>query len=148
MIRDAIDRFRYRFHLWWKEQREDLSWRRGPEIADLGEPAVWENPKYDILWTESTPSFIVREVSLYVGIILILSNIGFWIDRFFPSARHVVGIVFLWLVGTWTVLSVLMVMDMVKKRKAYGAKNTKSSNQSLQLTAARRDNQVSIHEPP
>jgi hypothetical protein len=148
MIRDVIDRFRYRFHLWWKEQREDLSWRRGPEISDLRDPAVWENPKYEILWTESTPSFIIREASLYVAIILLLSNIGFLIDRFFPSARHAVGVAFLSLVSLWTVLSVLMVIDMVKKRKAYRVKNAKSSNQSLQLTAARRDNQVSIHEPP
>jgi hypothetical protein len=118
MIRDVIDRFRYRFHLWWKEQREDLSWRRGPEIADLREPAAWENPKYEILWTESTPSFIIREASLYVAIILLLSNIGFLIDRFFPSARHAVGVAFLSLVGLWTLLSVLMVIDMVKKKES------------------------------
>jgi hypothetical protein len=93
-MRDVIERFRYRFELWRRERREDSFWRLGPRVANLGEPAVWENPKYEILWTESTSSFIVREVSLYIAIILIISNIGFFIDRSFPSARLAVGIVF------------------------------------------------------
>ena len=138
-MRDVIERFHYRFELWLRERSEDSFWRPGPRAADLGEPAVWENPKYEILWTESTPGFIVREVSLYVAIILIISNIGFLIDRFFPSTRHAVGVAFLWLVGLWTLLSVLMAIDMVKKRKAYRLKSPKSSNQSLQPTTGRSD---------
>ena len=65
-----MERFRYRFELWRREQREGSFWRPSPRSVDLGEPAIWENPKYEILWTESTPSFIMREVSLYVGILL------------------------------------------------------------------------------
>jgi hypothetical protein len=139
MIRSVVERFRYRFELWRREQREASFWRPGPRPVDLGEPKVWQDPKYEILWTESTPSFIVREVGLYVGIILILANIGFLIDRIFPSARHAVSIAFLWLLGVWTFLSLLMAIDMVKKRKAYRLKPWKSSNQPLQPTAGRSD---------
>src|SRR6266566_5243448 len=99
MMRDLIDRFRYRFQLWWKEQREDLSWPPSSRLADLGEPSIWDDPKYQVLLTEPTHSFIIREVSLYVAIILIISNIGFLLDRFFPRARHAVGLTFIVLIA-------------------------------------------------
>ena len=83
MIHDTIERFRYRFELWRRESREGSFWRPGPHPVDLGEPAVWEDPQYEILWTESTPRFIIREATLYVGILLLVSNVGFLIDRFF-----------------------------------------------------------------
>ena|SRR6476646_4066248 len=133
MIHDVMERFRYRFELWRREQREGSFWRPSPRSVDLGEPAIWENPKYEILWTESTPSFIMREVSLYVGILLLFSTVGVLIDRFFPSARYAVRVAFLWLVGLWTFLSVRMAVDVAKKRKAFRARNAKSSNQSLEL---------------
>ena len=133
MIHDVIERFRHRFELWRREQREGSFWRPGFRSVDSGEPAVLENPKYEILWTEFTPSFIIREVSLYVGILLLFSTVGVLIDRFFPSARYAVRVVFLWLVGLWTFLSVRMAVDVAKKRKAFRARNTKSSNQSLEL---------------
>ena len=122
MIREAIERFRYRFQLWHREQREASFWRPGPRHADPGDSPVWQNPKYEILWTESTLSFVIREVSLYVAIVLIISSICILIDRFSSSARHAVGIAFLWLVGLWTFLSLFMAIDMVKKRKAYRLK--------------------------
>ena len=150
MIRDTIDRFRYRFELWCRERREYSFWRGPwPELSrESRQPAIWEDPKYQILWTESTARFIVREVSLYVGIVLLLSDIAFVIDKHFRFARNAVGIIFLWLVGIWTLLAVLMVIDMIKKRKAYRLKNPKSSNQPLQLTADRHDDRVTLHEPP
>ena len=139
MIREVIERFRYRFELWRREQREASFWRPGQRPADPGEPPVWQNPKYEILWTESTPSFVIREVSLYIAIVLIISSICILIDRFSSSARDGVGIAFLWLVGLWTFLSLLMAIDMVKKRRAYRLKPWKTSNQSLQPTAGRSD---------
>jgi hypothetical protein len=148
MIHDIIERFTYLFHLWCRERKQDAYWPFGRRPAHFDRPAVWQDPKYEILWTESTPSFIVREVSLYVGVLLLISNICFLIDKFFVSARHAVGVTFLWLIGLWTLLSVLMVIDMRKKRKAYRLKHPESSNQPLQLTAERRDDPVTFHEPP
>src|SRR5690242_12287700 len=111
MMRDLIDRFRYRFQLWWREQREDFTGQPA-RLADLGEPSIWDDPKYEVLLAEPTHSFIVREASLYVGVILIVSNISFLIDKFFPGARHAVGVTFIVLVGVWTLLTALMIIDL------------------------------------
>ena len=133
IIHEAIKRFRYRFQLWRREQRDASFWRPSPRPAGPGEPPVWQNPKYEILWTD--PPDRNPRVSLYVAIVLIISSICILIDRFSSSARHAVGIAFLWLVGLWTFLSLLMAIDMVKKRRAYRLKPWKSSNKSLQPTA-------------
>jgi hypothetical protein len=146
MIQDTIERFRYRFELWRLQRREGSFWRSDPRPADLGEPALWEDPKYEMLWTESTPRFIIREATLYVGILLLISNVAFLIARFFPSARHAVGVTFLWVIGLWTFLSTLMTIDTLKKRKAYRIKCAKSSNQAMQLTAGRPEPNVTVHE--
>ncbi len=63
MIRDVIDRFRYRFELWWREQRDDWIGPPGthlPDVHDYASPkllSMMDNPKYEVLLTESTRCF-------------------------------------------------------------------------------------------
>jgi len=63
MIRDVIDRFRYRFELWWREQRDDWIGPPGthlPDVHDYASPkllSMLDDPKYEVLLTESTRCF-------------------------------------------------------------------------------------------
>jgi len=144
---ELIERFQYRFQLWWRERYDDYIGSLGTRLSELREywreSPVYDNPKYEVLLSESTPRFIIREVSLWVVVALILSTLGFWIDRFVPSARFAVGVTFIVLIGLSTVLSLLMAMDLAKRRKRYRTKPPKSSNRSMELTPGRRTTQLS-----
>jgi hypothetical protein len=147
MMHDVIERFRYRFQLWWQDQREDLSWLPGPHLARLGERPL-EQPKYRILITEPTVRSLARSFISYFGVLIIAMQLCRLIARFVPSTRHALGVALLVFLVLWTLLMLWGEVDLRKARKAYRAKTTESSNQPLQLTADRRDDQVSIHEPP
>ena len=148
MIHDVIERFRYRFQLWRREQREDWFGAPGTHLPDFFDTSVYAKPKYAVLLTESTPRAVVRSVGVYFGIIIIAAQICRLVAGFLPSARFGLSIGFLVFVGLWTLGMVLSTVDLHKARKAHRDEATKSSNQSLQLTAGRRDDQVSVHEPP
>jgi hypothetical protein len=150
MMRDVIERFRYRFELWRREWREDLL---GPAEVEPPEPhdyvAYYADPKRSILLTESTLRSIGRTGITYFGIIAIAAQICLFIGRLVPFTRFACGIVFVLFAAVWTLASIFVEIDLRRARKQYRQQQvTKSSNQALQLTAARRDEPVSIHEPP
>ncbi len=65
-MREIIERFRYRFQLWRREQREDLLGPPGTHLADFFDhTSVYAQPKYAVLLTESTPRAVVRSVDVY-----------------------------------------------------------------------------------
>jgi hypothetical protein len=71
------------------------------------------------------------------------------IVRFIPSARFALAITFVMFSGLWTLITIMGEVRLRKARRQYRAQQaTNSSNQALQLTAARRDDLVSIHESP
>ena len=150
MIHDVIERFRYRFELWRREQREE--YLGIPRAKSADEPdylSRFSDPKRAMLLSESTFSHVGRAGVAYFAIIAIAAQICFMIDSFIPSARFAVAIIFLVFAGLWTLLNVFFEIDLQKARKQYRQQQaTKSSNQPLQLTAAGRDDQISIHEPP
>jgi hypothetical protein len=150
MIHDVIERFRYRFELWRREQREEYFGVPGTKSVE--EPdylSRFSDPKRAVLLHESNFSHIGRAGVAYFGIIAIAAQICFIIDSFIPSARFAVAIIFLVLAGLWTLLDAFFEIDLQKARKQYRQQQaTKSSNQPLQLTAAGRDDQISVHEPP
>jgi hypothetical protein len=148
MMNEVIERFRYRLQLWWRDQREDLSWLPGPHQAGLHDSSKGNDPKYEVVIAESTPRFIIRGVGVYFGVIIIFSGIGRLIDTFVPAARFVVFVAFVAFVCLWTLMMIGGTVDLVRARKARRTNDSKSSNQSLQLTADRPDDPVSIHEPP
>ena len=137
-MRDIIERFRYRFQLWRREQREDLLGPPGTHLPDFFDhTSVYAKPKYAVLLTESTPRAVVRSVGVYFGIIIIAAQICRFVTGFLPSARFVLSMGFLVFVGLWTLGMILSTVDLCKARKAHRDEATKSSNQLLQPTASR-----------
>ncbi len=144
-MRDVIERFRYRFQLWHRERREDLFGMPRSDRRSLREftaeraPDKSNEPSYRAVIIESTPRFVIRSVGVYFGVIIILA----WLCRvllgYFPFARSAVSIVFLFLVGFWTVGMILGTLDFCRKRRAYRQEAIRSSNQSLQPTAGHSD---------
>lgn len=143
---DVIERFRYRFQLWRREQREGSFWRPSTSAEASSR---FDDPKYRAMVTESGVRFVGRSITVYFGIIIIATQVCRMLGAFIPSARSGVAIGLLVFVVLWTLMSVFLHIDLYKARKAYRQEQaSKSSNQPLQPTAARRDDPVSIHEPP
>jgi hypothetical protein len=138
MMREVIDRFRYRFLLWHRERREDLFGmpRNDPrslrDYTDDRSPSKANDPSYRAVITESTSRFVIRSVGVYFGVIIILAQLSRLVLSLFPSARSAVFIAFLALVGFWTLGTVWSTLDFCKKRKAYREEATKSSNPAIQ----------------
>ncbi len=145
MMRDVIDRFRYRFQFWHRERREDLfgmprsDSRTLREYTDEHSPDKANDPSYRAVIVESTPRFVIRSVGVYFGVIIILAQLSRMVLGYFPTARSAVSIVFLVLVGFWTLAMILGTLDFCRRRKAYRLEATPSSNQPLQPTAGRSD---------
>jgi hypothetical protein len=146
MMSDVIERFRYRFQLWRREQREGSFWRPSTSAEASSR---FDDPKYSAMVTESGVRSIGRSITVYFGIIIIATQLCRMLGALIPSARSGVSIGLLVFVVLWTLMSVFLHIDLYKARKAYRQEQaSKSSNQPLQPTAARRDDPVSIHEPP
>jgi hypothetical protein len=126
MIRDIIERFRYRFQLWRRQVRDDYigpPGTRTPSVRERyglpGPTTNWEDPKFKVMLTESTPNFIVREVGVYFLMIALLTSIGSILDRLLSGGQSIVSVVFLVLVALWTLLSISFTVDVIKRRRAY-----------------------------
>ena len=145
MIRAVVDRFRYRFQLWRREQREDYFGppRSGPpEEHEYVEHFV----KHPQLVTESTFVSIGRR-SAFFSFAAFVAYICFWIGRFVPALRFPIAIVFVVFLCVFTVGAVLFEIDLRRARKQYRERERKkSSNQAMQLTAGRPEPHVSVHE--
>lgn len=145
MIRDVIDRFRYRFALWRREQREEYfgTPRTGPpEEHDYVEHFA----KHPQLVTESGFVSIGRRTAFF-GIISLVAYFCFWICRLFPLLRFAVGVVFIVFLCVWALGGVFFEIDLRRARKQYREREAKkSSNQTTQLTAGRSEPGVSVHE--
>jgi len=148
MMSEFIERLRYRFQLWRREQREDYfgtASSEPPEERDY--VSHYSDPKRAVLLKESTIRSIGRSVGVFFGMIIIAAQICLVVGRFFPSARFTLAVVCLVFIGLWTLVSISIHIDLYKARRQYQQQQAiKSSNQTLQLTAARPDKSVSIHE--
>jgi hypothetical protein len=150
MMRDIIERFRYRFELWRREHREEYF---SPPCAGSEEPDYVsfyaDHPKRAELLRESTVKSIGRFAAAYFGIIVIAAQVCLVLGRLVPQARFVFGLICVVFAGLWTLITIMGEVRLRKARRQYRQQQaTNSSNQALQLTAARRDEPVSIHEPP
>jgi hypothetical protein len=149
MIRDIIERFGYRFELWRREQREDLSgeprslraWRRERRARKSAE--VWSarlsDPKWVLLLEESTWRSSVRSVGVYLGFILIAALLCRLFVACFPASTFGAFILFIVLVSMWTLVTIPGEIDFYRVRKRFRDGAIKSSNQALQPTADRSD---------
>jgi hypothetical protein len=136
---DVIERFRYRFRLWRRGRREGSFWRpsTGPEAL-----ARWEDPKYRRLVTESTPRFLVRVFAVYFGILIIAAQICRFVAGLVPSIRSDLLVIFIVFSCLWTLFDIFSTIDLCIARKAHRKGASKSSNQSLEPTAGRRDDHI------
>ena len=125
MMRELIERFRYRFELWCREQREDSFWRPEPTVLDLGLASKWNDPKYRVLLTESTSKFVLRVFGLYFGGLMFSTAIARLIVRLAPTAQFTALVVLLVLVSFWSLFSVSSVINLRNKRKAYREQATR-----------------------
>jgi hypothetical protein len=148
MIHDVIERFRYRFELWRREQGDEYF--RTPSSGPSEEPDYLSrfSGKREELLRESTVKSIGRLAGAYAGIIVIAAQICLFIAPFIPSARFTLAVIFLVFAGLWTLVTIVFEIDLRKARKQYRQMVTKSSNQPMQLTADRCDDQITIHDPP
>ena len=138
-MRGLIERFRYRFQLWRREQREDSFWRPEPTVLDLGPASKWNDPKYRVLLTEPTSKFVLRQFGLYFGGLMFSNVIARLILRFTPTAQSTALVALLVLASFWTLFSVSNAIHFRNLRKAYREQATESSNKTLQPTPRRRD---------
>ena len=153
MMRETIERFRYRFELWRREQREDLSGEPRTDPRSLREyrrehrakksAGVWSarlnDPKWVLLLVESTWRSVVRAIGVYFGAIIIAALICRLLVFCFPAAQFPTFILFVVLVGLWTLVTIPGEIDFYRARKAFRDGAIQSSNQSLQPTAGRSD---------
>jgi uncharacterized membrane protein (DUF485 family) len=144
MMSDVVERFRYRFQLWRREQREGSFWRPSTSAEASSR---FDDPKYRAMVTESGVRSVGRSITVYFGIIIIAAQLCRMLGAFIPSARSSVTIGLLVFVVLWTLMSFFLHIDLYKARRAYRQEQaSKSSNQSLQPTADRPDDLPSIHE--
>ena len=137
MMRELIERFRYRFQLWRREQREDSFWRPEPTVLDLGPASKWNEPKYRVLLTEPTSKFVLRVFALYFGGLIFSTAIARLILRLAPTAQSTALVMLLVLASFWTLFSVSSAIHFRNLRKAYREQTTESSNKTLQPTPSR-----------
>ena len=130
-MRELVERLRYRFQLWWREEREDFAdalhfdapidgWR---EDAARKTVARWNDPKLREVIREPTSRFIFRGVGLYLVGIIALSGIGRIIATFLPPARFAVSVSFIALLCLWTLFMLAGAVDLARARKRYRSKS-------------------------
>jgi len=150
-MRETIERFRYRFELWRRERREDLSGEPRTDPRSLREyrresraeksAERWSSrlsdPKWVLLLTESKWRSIVRGIGVYLGVIIIASMLCRLLVTCFPAAQSAAFILFLVIVGFWTLVTIPGEIDFYKARKGFQDGAIKSSNQTLQPTTGR-----------
>jgi hypothetical protein len=128
MMSEIIERFRYRFQLWRREQRED--WRSPPGTHLL--PDTEDDPDSPIgklaRRPESISTMLIRSIGVYFCIIIILAQIGRLIGTFVPAARFAIFVVFAALACLWTLMSVTFTVSLYRAKKRLQARGDKSSN--------------------
>jgi hypothetical protein len=119
MISEICERFRYRFQLWWREQRQDYF--GSSSAAPFAEDYVSYYTDRDriLMLKESTVRLVGRTIQAYFGPIIVVSWILLFIARRVPSARFGIGVGFLSFVGLWTFAMITENRRLRKARKQY-----------------------------
>jgi hypothetical protein len=147
MVNDVLERFKYRFQLWRREQREDWIGPPGthlPNLSDYANPESahkWDDPKYKVLLTESTLKCLIRGVGVYFCIIIIAAQICRLIGVFIPIARFAMFLVFVVFFCLWTLVSVFGEISVWERRKRFRAAQP-SNHATLRPTAGRCNKKV------
>ena len=141
-MRELIERFRYRFHLWWRDEREDFAgaFKFEPPLDVDFDPYAPGSPQIEALRrSESIPKFLIKSIGVYLCILFLIAQGCRLTAILIPSARFVASILFLVLASLWTVFWIVFTILEYKIRKARRRAAKESSNKSLQPTAGRSD---------
>jgi hypothetical protein len=118
MMREILERFRYRFKLWQREQREDLLGAQPTaSLEDSRDTSHYRDPRNAAIITESASRFAVRVAAVFLFGIAILAVIDCLVVMAWPSARHAADIIAVVFVGVWTIGTAFTVLDMRKARR-------------------------------
>lgn len=128
---ELVERFRYRFQLWRKEQREDLIGPPGTRLPEMGPPGV------------SGWRLLFRAGGAYIAIVLLLTRVAAIFSRSFPDGRFYIFLLLAFVIGFLTISLVIAVISGWTPRSNDAAK---SSNQTMQLTADRSETKPAVHE--
>jgi hypothetical protein len=146
MLQDLIERFRYRFQLWRREQREDWIGPPGTRLPNYREymqeasaaarverpEDSWRSiaPKNRVVLMGSTPRFIVRTLTIYLAVLVIVLVGCFLLGTFVPLLHYVCLIAAIVLGTTWTLMNLLGTAHILKQRKQYREWRQHLTNQS------------------
>ena len=135
---ELVERFRYRFQLWWRGQRQE--WIPAPgthfppddEVASAAIEELARRP--ESLWVVP-----IRAVGGYLAIVVIVGQICRLVAFFVPSARVPMIAVFVIFFSLWTLIMYRFTVNLYRTKKKFLREAAESSNQSPQPTAGRSD---------
>jgi hypothetical protein len=112
MLQDVIERFRYRFELWRREQGADWKRPTGERVSASSEEKPedsWQSipPEKRVILTDSTSRFVVRTLVPYLAILVILVLGCRLLGTFVPLLAYACSIAAIILAILWTLTSVL-----------------------------------------
>jgi hypothetical protein len=118
MMREILERFRYRFELWRREQRQDSL---GPR-----DTSHYDDPRNVAIITESRSRFAVRvAITFFGGVAIMGISIYGIMAVFWPAARHAADIIMVVVVAIWILGIGLTVLDMCIARRKHKDAATK-----------------------
>jgi hypothetical protein len=135
MLRDVIERFRYRFELWRRERREEWGGTREKPvpISDGGrdeDPCQSIPPQKRIILTDPTPRFVLRTLVPYLAILVILVLGCRLLGIFVPVLAYACSIAAIILAILWTLTTALGTTHICKQRREYRSWRKHLTNQS------------------
>jgi hypothetical protein len=118
MMREIFERFRYRFELWRREQRQDSL---GPR-----DTSHYRDPRNIAIITESRSRFAVRVAITFFGCVAIIGiSIYGVMAAFWPAARHIADIIMVIVGAIWILGIGFTVLDMCIARRKHRDAATK-----------------------
>ena len=124
MLQDVVERFRYRFELWRREQGADWKGPTGESVSTFSEEKPedsWQSipPEKRVILTDSTSRFVVRTLVPYLAILVMLILGCRLLGTFVPILRYACSIAAIILGTLWTLTSVLGTTHVCKQRREY-----------------------------
>ena len=146
MLQDVIERFRYRFRLWRREQAEDWIGPPGTRLPNYREymreasaaarverpEDSWQSipPDKRVILTDPTPRFVLRTLVPYLAILVILVLGGRLLGTFVPVLAYASSVAAIILAILWTLTTALRTAHICKQRKEYRLWREHLTNQS------------------
>ena len=135
MLEDVIERFRYRFELWRREQGADWKGPTAERVSASSEENPedsWQSvpPEKRVILTDSTPRFVVRTLVPYLAVLVIVVLGCRLLGTFVPVLAYACSIAAIILAILWTLTIALGTTHLCKQRREYRSWRKDLTNQS------------------